>query len=53
MTETPQTPDLTITRLFNRIFETYNEIVDHYCDAWNKLISTSGRIMSIGRHQWA
>ena len=24
--------------LSNRIFETYDEIVDHFCDAWNKLI---------------
>ena len=35
------------------IFESYNEIVDHCCDAWNKLIGQPGRIMSIGHRQWA
>lgn len=39
--------------LSNRIFESYNEIVDHCCDAWNKLIGQPARIMSIGRRQWA
>jgi hypothetical protein len=39
--------------LSNRIFGTYDEIVDHCCDAWNKLISTPERIMSIGHRQWA
>ncbi len=38
--------------LFNRIFGSYNEIVDHCCDAWNKLIDQPCRIMSIGRRQW-
>ena len=40
-------------RLSNRIFETCDEIVDHCCDAWNKLIDQPGRLMSIGRRQWA
>ena len=39
--------------LSNRIFESYNEIVDHCCDAWNKLIGQPGLIMSIGHRQWA
>ena len=39
--------------LANRIFETCDEIVDHCCDAWNKLISQPGHIMSIGHRQWA
>jgi transposase len=39
--------------LSNRIFESYNEIVDHCCDAWNKLIGQPARIMSIGQRQWA
>ena len=34
--------------LSNRIFESYNEIVDHCCDAWNKLISQPASIKSIG-----
>ena len=39
--------------LSNRIFETYDEIVDHCCDAWSKLISQPQHIISIGRRQWA
>jgi hypothetical protein len=39
--------------LSNHIFETYDDIVDHCCDAWNKLISQPERIMSIGCRQWA
>ena len=39
--------------LSNRTFESYNEIVDHCCDAWNKLIGQPGHIMSIGHRQWA
>jgi len=38
--------------LSNRIFHAYQEIVDHCCDAWNKLISIPERIMSIGHRQW-
>tara|TARA_R110000737_G_scaffold285784_1_gene292328 strand:- start:32 stop:355 length:324 start_codon:yes stop_codon:yes gene_type:complete len=38
--------------LSNRIFESHNEIVDHCCDAWNKLIGEPGRITSIGHRQW-
>lgn len=39
--------------LSNHIFETYDGIVDHCCDAWNKLIGQPERIMSIGCRQWA
>jgi len=39
--------------LSNHIFESYNEIVDHCCDAWNKLISQPARIKSIGMRKWA
>jgi transposase len=39
--------------LSNRIFHSYEEIVDHCCDAWNKLISILERIISIGHRQWA
>ncbi|MDO5758345.1 MAG: IS630 family transposase, partial [Rhodobacterales bacterium] len=38
-------------RLSNRIFGSCDEIVDHCCHAWNKLISQPGRIMSIGHRQ--
>jgi len=39
--------------LSNHIFKSYNEIVDHCCDAWNKLISQPARIKSIGMRKWA
>jgi len=39
--------------LSNRVFESYDEIADHCCDAWNKLIELPSRIMSIGNSQWA
>ena len=35
-------------RLSNRIFKSFDDIVDHCCDAWNKLIDQPWRIMSIG-----
>ena len=38
--------------LSNRIFGSYNEIVDHCCDAWNKLIDQPARIKSIGMRKW-
>lgn len=39
--------------LSNRVFESYDEIADHCCDASNKLIELPSRIMSIGNSQWA
>ncbi len=39
--------------LSNRIFKSYDDIVDHCCDAWNKLIDQPWRIMSIGLRDWA
>ena len=39
--------------LSNRVFETYEEIVDHCCDAWNKLVAQPDKITSIGRRHWA
>ena len=39
--------------LSNRIFTSYEEILDHSCGAWNKLIEQPWRIMSIGMCQWA
>ena len=39
--------------LSNRIFGSYEQIVDHCCDAWNKLIDQPWLIMSIGLRQWA
>jgi putative transposase len=39
--------------LSNRIFESYQQIVDPCCHAWNKLIDQPWRIMSIGMREWA
>ena len=39
--------------LSNRVFTSHDNIVDHCCEAWNKLIDQPWRIMTIGRRQWA
>jgi putative transposase len=39
--------------LSNRIFKSYDDIVDHCCEAWNKLTDQPWRIMSIGTRDWA
>ncbi|MBC7286414.1 IS630 family transposase [Hoeflea sp.] len=39
--------------LSNRVFGSYDEIVDHCCDAWNKLVEQPWRIMSLGLRDWA
>ena len=39
--------------LSNRIFKSFDDIVDHCCEAWNKLIDQPWRIMSIGMRDWA
>jgi transposase len=39
--------------LSNRIFASYEEILDHCCEAWNKLIDQPWIIMSIGLREWA
>jgi transposase len=39
--------------LSNRIFESYDDILDHCCEAWNKLVDQPWTIMSIGLRQWA
>ena len=39
--------------LSNRIFRSYDDIVDHCCEAWNKLAEQPWRIMTIGRRDWA
>jgi transposase len=39
--------------LGNRIFQSYAEILDQCCEAWNKLIAQPWRIMSIGMRRWA
>ena len=39
--------------LSNRTFPAYDQIVDHCCVAWNKLVDQPWRIMSIGLRNWA
>lgn len=38
--------------LAGKIFDTYDDIIDGCCSAWNALISTSGKIKSIASRQW-
>ena len=38
--------------LSNRIFSSYENILDHCCHAWRMLIDQPWRIMSIGMRQW-
>ena len=39
--------------LSNRVFETYDAIVDAACQAWNNLIDQPETITSIGMRDWA
>ena len=39
--------------LSNRVFSSYDDIVDHCCDAWNMLVDQPWKIMSIGLRNWA
>ena len=36
-----------------RVFETYEEIIEAGCDAWNRLIALPATIASIGMREWA
>jgi hypothetical protein len=40
-------------RLSNRVFESYDAIVDACCHAWNALTAEPGRIRSIATRPWA
>ena len=40
-------------KLSNRVFETYDAIVDACCDAWNWLAAQPDQITSIGTRKWA
>jgi transposase len=40
------------TYLSNRVFETWEAIVDACCDAWNRLTTEPGRINSIATRNW-
>jgi putative transposase len=39
--------------LSNRVWDTYEAIVDACCSAWNSLIATPDRITSIAARDWA
>jgi transposase len=39
--------------LSNSIFKSYDDIVDHCTEAWNKLVARPWRIMTLGLRQWA
>ena len=38
--------------LSNQVFKSYDDIVDHCCDAWRKFESRHWRIMAMGRIEW-
>ena len=39
--------------LSNRVFESYDAILEAGCDAWNRLLAQPETIMSIGIRDWA
>ena len=39
--------------LSNRVFTSYDDILDHCCHAWNRLVDQPWIIMSIGLREWA
>lgn len=39
--------------LSNRVFENYDDILDHCCNAWNRLIERPWKIIKIGLRDWA
>ena len=39
--------------LSNRVFKSYKDILDHCCDAWNKLVALPATITSVGLRAWA
>ena len=39
--------------LSNRVFDTYDAIIDAACEAWQKLLAQPRTITSIGMRQWA
>lgn len=39
--------------LSNRVFTSYDDILDQCCRAWNRLVEQPWRIMTLGLRQWA
>jgi transposase len=44
---------LRANRLSNRVFDTYGDIIDAACDAWNRLVALPKTITSIGMRERA
>ncbi|SFJ41184.1 DDE superfamily endonuclease [Aquamicrobium aerolatum DSM 21857] len=44
---------LRANRLSNRVFDTYEAIIDAACEAWQKLLAQPKTITSIGMRKWA
>ena len=44
---------LRVTKLAHRLFESYKDIVDACCDAWNSFIADPATVRSITTRQWA
>jgi transposase len=44
---------LRANRLSNRVFESYDAIIDAACEAWRSLIAEPKAITSIGMRDWA
>jgi hypothetical protein len=42
-----------LLRVSNRIFKSFDDIVDHCCYAWNTLIDQPWKIMSVAHRDWA
>ena len=49
----PNTQFMRDNSLSNRVFTSHDNIIDHCCEASNKLIDQPWRIMTIGRRKWA
>ena len=39
--------------LSNRVFRSYDDLLDRCCEAWNKLVDQPWHIMTIGLRDWA
>jgi hypothetical protein len=40
-------------RLSNRVFQDHDDIIDHCCHGWRRLVDQPWRVMSIGLPDWA
>jgi len=49
----PKRTESVTESLSNSIFKSHDDIVDHCCEAWNKLEDQPWRIMTIGHRKWA